>query len=138
MRRGAPKLSVKILRKGVTSLLWPQSHNPNQRVILMKLCLFRTSGYYAFILQLLQSVPLINCSSPLSLFFYGISLCFLYLSFSSAKTACFCLRALCCNSNKCPGYQYFISKSDSSRIALRWCYQIQMSALSEHRADIYG
>lgn len=113
-RRGeetSPGAIGKILWIGATSLLWSQSHNLNQSAIPVNLCLphFYIIGFYpsnCCSLLLWHTVPHLSHSA------YGISLSLLYLSFFFflAKTPCFCLQALCCNSSKCPGYQYFISK----------------------------
>lgn len=143
-RRGALKLSVKILWIGTTSLLWSQSHNLHQRTIPVKLCLphfFIICFYPSNCCSLLLWHTVAHLS--LSLSAYGISQSLLYISFPLAKTPCFCLWALCCNSSKCPGYQYFISKYISLTIssfagATRYRWGLCQSAEQISMADKTG
>lgn len=120
-RRRALKLAVEIVRIGETSLLWSQSHNPKQSTISLRRCLqhFFIICFYSWkccslFLWLWLSVAL---SLPLSYSLDGISQPLLYEWFPLAKTPCFRLRALCCNSSKCPVYEYFISKHISCTVS---------------------
>lgn len=70
----------------------------------------------------------------------GVSPPLLCVRFLSAKSPCFSLRALCCNSRKCPGYQYFISKYISCTVssspgASRWNRTSARSAEQTSTAD---
>lgn len=132
----------KTLWMGAISLLWSQSHNLKQSAIPVKLCL-----PHFFIIDFYSS----NCCSLLlwhTVAHLSLSLCLPMvfpspLIFSSlAKSACFCMQSQCCNSSKCPHYQYFIWKyisfpnSSQTNTVLHSCYEILMRALSLHWADM--